>query len=120
MQRHALLPLLEFKRLMVSGQDGAALRLPFAELVRRTPQPRLVFQIVRIVRARCDAAGLPHCTAHGLRKAAASRLAELGAGESEIMAITGHTTSKEVVRYTRGARQKVLAAKAMARFDEGK
>jgi integrase len=41
-------------------------------------------------------------------------LAELGAGESEIMAITGHTTSKEVVRYTRGARQKVHAAKAIA------
>jgi integrase len=63
-------------------------------------------------------AALPHCTAHGLRKAAAARLAELGAGESEIMAVTGHTTSKEVTRYTRGARQKVLATKAMARFDE--
>jgi hypothetical protein len=45
---------------------------------------------------------------------------QLGAGESEIMAVTGHTTSKEVTRYTRGARQKVLAAKAMARFDENK
>lgn len=71
-------------------------------------------------RERCDEAGLPHCSAHGLRKAAAARLAELGAGESEIMAVTGHTTSKEVVRYTRGARQKVLAAKAMARLDENK
>jgi len=71
-------------------------------------------------RERCNEAGLPHCSAHGLRKAAAARLAELGAGESEIMAVTGHTTSKEVVRYTRGARQKVLAAKAMARFDENK
>lgn len=71
-------------------------------------------------RERCDEAGLPHCSAHGLRKAAAARLAELGAGESEIMAVTGHTTSKEVTRYTRGARQKVLAAKAMARFDENK
>jgi integrase len=34
-------------------------------------------------RQRCDEAGLPHCSAHGLRKAAAARLAELGAGESE-------------------------------------
>ena len=71
-------------------------------------------------RERCNEADLRHCSAHGLRKAAAARLAELGAGESEIMAVTGHTTSKEVVRYTRGARQKVLAAKAMARFDENK
>jgi integrase len=69
-------------------------------------------------RKQCDAAGLSHCSAHGLRKAAAARLAELGAGESEIMAITGHRTSKEVTRYTRGARQKVLAAKAMARLSE--
>jgi len=29
-------------------------------------------------RKQCDHAGLPHCTAHGLRKAAAARLAELG------------------------------------------
>jgi integrase len=67
-------------------------------------------------RRRCDEAGLPHCSAHGLRKAAAARLAELGASENEIMAVTGHKTSKEVVRYTRAARQKVLAAQAMARF----
>ena len=68
-------------------------------------------------RKKCNEAGLSHCSAHGLRKAAAARLAELGAGESEIMAITGHRTSKEVTRYTRGARQKVLAAKAIARLD---
>ena len=71
-------------------------------------------------RERCNEANLPHCSAHGLRKAAAARLAEQGASENEIMAITGHTTSKEVVRYTRGARQKVLAAAAMARFDQNK
>jgi hypothetical protein len=32
------------------------------------------------------------------------------------MSITGHTTSKEVMRYTKAARQKVLAAAAMARL----
>ncbi len=66
-------------------------------------------------RKRCDEAGLPNCTAHGLRKAAAARLAELGAPENEIMAITGHRTSKEITRYTRGARQRVLAENAFAR-----
>jgi hypothetical protein len=29
-------------------------------------------------RARCDEAGLPHCSAHGLRKVASLRLAEYG------------------------------------------
>lgn len=64
----------------------------------------------------CDEAGLHHCSIHGLRKAAASRLAELGCSEFEIMAITGHTTSKEVTRYTRAARQKVRAESALKRL----
>ena len=63
-------------------------------------------------RKKCDEAGLVHCTAHGLRKAAARRLAEAGASEHEIMSWTGHTTSKEVTRYTRATRQRVLAVKA--------
>lgn len=67
-------------------------------------------------RVWCDEAGLKHCSAHGIRKAAAVRLAELGASEHEIMAVTGHRTSKEVTRYTRAARQKVLAGRAMDRI----
>jgi integrase len=65
------------------------------------------------MRKWCDEAGLPHCSAHGLRKAAAARLAERGCSTREIMAVTGHTTSKEVDRYTRGAEQKRLAARAL-------
>lgn len=68
------------------------------------------------VRKWCDSAGLPHCSIHGLRKAAAARLAELGCTEFEIMAITGHQTSKEVTRYTRGASQKVRAAAALRKM----
>jgi integrase len=64
----------------------------------------------------CDEAGLFHCSVHGLRKAAASRLAELGCTEQEIMAITGHRTSKEVVRYTRAASQKLRAKSALSRM----
>lgn len=64
----------------------------------------------------CDEAGLPQCSVHGLRKAAASRLAELGCTEQEIMAITGHSTSKEVARYTRAASQKLRAESALKRM----
>lgn len=67
----------------------------------------------------CDQAGLPHCSAHGLRKAAAARLAEIGCSEHEIMAITGHQTLKEVVRYTRAARRKGLAESGMAKLVAG-
>jgi len=62
-------------------------------------------------RDRCVEAGVPG-RAHGLRKAAATRLADAGASVHEIMAITGHRTLKEVERYTRAANQKRLAASA--------
>lgn len=64
----------------------------------------------------CDEAGLSNCSVHGLRKAAAARLAELGCTEQEIMSITGHRTSKEVTRYTRAASQKTRAESALRRM----
>jgi integrase len=67
----------------------------------------------------CEAAGVPG-RSHGLRKAAAARLAELGATEKEIMSITGHTTSKEIKRYTEAADKRKLAANATARSSKGK
>jgi integrase len=64
-------------------------------------------------RDRCDEAGLGHCSAHGLRKAAARRLAEAGCTNAEIKAITGHTTDQEVARYTAAVDRKRLARQAM-------
>jgi integrase/recombinase XerD len=66
----------------------------------------------------CNEAGLHHCTAHGLRKACAARLAERGASAHEIMSITGHKSLEEVERYTKAARQKVMAGAAMARLSQ--
>jgi integrase len=64
----------------------------------------------------CDAAGLPQrCKPHGLRKAACRRLAEAGCSANEIMAISGHATMKELVRYTAAADQARLARNAMAK-----
>lgn len=54
------------------------------------------------------------CTAHGLRKAAARRLAEAGCSAHEIASVTGHKTLKEVERYTRAVDQQRLATSAMA------
>jgi integrase len=67
-------------------------------------------------RAECNKAGLPHCSAHGLRKACARRLANAGCSQHEIAAITGHDSLKEVVRYTKGADQKRLAVSAMQKL----
>jgi site-specific recombinase XerD len=61
------------------------------------------------------AAGLPaKCKAHGLRKAAARRLAEAGCTAKQIQALTGHRSLEEVERYTRKADQKRLARQAVA------
>src|SRR5262252_1063133 len=65
----------------------------------------------------CDAAGLSQrCKPHGLRKAACRRLAEAGCSGNEIMAISGHATMKELVRYTKAADRALLARNAMARM----
>jgi integrase len=69
----------------------------------------------------CNEAGLPsECTSHGLRKAGAARLAEAGASELEIGAITGHQTSKEIARDTKAASQKRMAKAAMEKLTGNK
>jgi len=66
-------------------------------------------------------AGLPkNSSPHGLRKAAARRLAEAGCSASQIASITGHSTLKEVERYTASADQAKLARSAMKLLDGGK
>ncbi len=68
----------------------------------------------------CREAGLAdHCAAHGLRKAAARRLAEAGCTAHQIMAITGHKTLREVTRYTEAADRHGLAEAAMAKIGKG-
>ena len=63
----------------------------------------------------CNQADLPHCSAHGLRKAGATLAAERGASEPQLNAIFGWAeNSNEARRYTRAARQKVLAASAVS------
>jgi integrase len=54
------------------------------------------------------------CSAHGLRKAAARRLAEAGCTSKQIQAVTGHKSLDEVERYTKEAEQVLLAQQAMA------
>jgi integrase len=58
----------------------------------------------------CKLAGLPHCSAHGLRKSASRRLAEAGCSASQIAA--------EVSNYTKAADQKLLARQAFERLEE--
>ena len=64
-------------------------------------------------RDRCNEAGLPQCSAHGLRKAAATVAAENGATAHELMSIFGWLSLEEAQRYTRSADRKHLAQRGM-------
>ena len=97
-------------------------------IIEETPRKHMTFLVTEYAKPfsvaefgnwfseKCDEAGLKHCSAHGLRKAAAAYLAECGATTLQIMAITGHRSIAEVERYTREAGRTKLADGAMAKF----
>ncbi len=68
-------------------------------------------------RQRCDLAELPTCTAHGLRKALARRLAEGGATVNQGRAVTGHKSDRMFAHYSRSANQAALADGALANLE---
>jgi integrase len=77
--------------------------------------------LTAMMSAAIEAAGLPdRCVPHGLRKAAMRLLAEAGATEKQIAAISGHKTLREVQRYTKAADQRRLAADGMKKLPNGK
>jgi integrase len=70
-------------------------------------------------RERCDQAGLPQCSAHGLRKAMSRRLAEIGVTNLQGRAVTGHRTDRMFAHYAERADQERLADAAMANLETG-
>jgi integrase len=64
-------------------------------------------------RDRCNEAGLPHCTAHGLRKAGATMAAENGATVNQLMAVFDWDTPAQAKIYTDAADRKRMAGEAM-------
>jgi integrase len=70
-------------------------------------------------RELCNQAECPDVSAHGLRKATARRLAEIGCSANQIASITGHASLSEVQRYTKAADRKRMAREAMAKLIEG-
>ncbi len=115
---------------VVQAKTGTRLALPLHPALREAlaahPSEHLTFLVTRQgapftpagftnwFRETCDAAKLPKgCSPHGLRKAAARRLAEAGCSANEIASVTGHRTLSEVSRYTRAADQGRLAETAI-------
>jgi integrase len=98
---------------------------PLAEAIAAGPVGSLAFLetqygrrftdkgIGNAMRDWCNQAGLPHCTAHGLRKAGATIAAELGATTPQLMAIFDWATPGQAEPYIRAANRKRMANDAM-------
>lgn len=66
----------------------------------------------------CDAAGLPQCSSHGLRKAAAVIMAENGSTAPELCALFGWSKLETAEIYIREAQKRKMVGNAFARLDE--
>jgi integrase len=64
----------------------------------------------------CERAGLTGCSAHGVRKAVSSQMAEAGCTAPEIVAVTGHRDIRVAQRYIEDADQKKLASSAVTKL----
>jgi integrase len=62
----------------------------------------------------CDEAGLPQRSAHGLRKALATRAANIGLSQQELKALGGWENDEEVRTYTKNSDRHRLAEGALA------
>jgi integrase len=124
---------LTYRRGKTLKRSGAAVNIPvhpvLAELLATLPRDAFTFLQTRdrksrsgaglgnLMRRWCDAAGLPLCTSHGLRKAITVRLFEAGATSAEVIAVTGHGSVAEVEPYSRAINRAGLADAAMAKMD---
>jgi len=118
-----------------AGGEQAHLEIPvhpkLREIIDSTPSDHLTFLVTSFgkpysgngfgnsMREWCDAAGCSDVSSHGLRKACARRLAEIGCTTHEIASITGQASLSEVERYTRAANRNRLAQSAMTKLLEG-
>jgi integrase len=68
------------------------------------------------MRDRCDEAGLPQCSSHGLRKLTATRLIDAGCSDREVTAVLGHKSPSQLTRYIKERNQVTLADQAMRKL----
>jgi integrase len=107
------LPLLP--QLKATLDDGPTGDLAFLVTRRGTPWTKAALGTEFVAAAR--AAGVVGKSAHGMRKAAATRAAENGATERELEAIFGWSGGRMATLYTKSANRSRLAAGAIGKLD---
>ena len=120
---------------IVQEKTGTPVVIPLhpklREIINATPSGHLSFLVTHFgkpytapgfgnwFRELANEAGCPDVSAHGLRKATATRLADMECTVHEIASILGHTSIAVVEIYTRAANRKALAKSAMRKLIEG-
>jgi hypothetical protein len=87
-------------------------------LVNDLGRPFTINGLGNKMRDWCNAADLPQCSSHGLRKAAAVILAENGATAPELCAVFGWSKLETAEIYIREAQKRKMVANAFTRLDE--
>ena len=87
-------------------------------LVTELGSPFTINGLGNKMRDWCDAAALNHCSAHGLRKAAAVALAESGVTAPELCAVFAWGKLETAEIYIREANASRMSSNAFARLDE--
>lgn len=114
------------------GKTGIEAELPIlpelAAELRHVPPGQLLFlthgkgkgytpeSLGNLFQDWCKAAGVPNARAHGIRKAGATRLAQHGASEAEIMSYLAHKDTRMASVYFKKAQRGQLADSAFARL----
>lgn len=107
-KQHELMILPELRRVLDNSSLGND-----TYLVTKFGKPWIKESFSNWFSEACERAGLPKCSAHGLRKAGATIAAENGATEMELMAIFGWSSPQQAAVYTRKANRARLADRAM-------
>jgi integrase len=87
-------------------------------LVTENGRPFTINGFGNKMREWCDAAGLPQCSAHGLRSASAITFAESGATAPEMCAIFGWSKLETAEIYIREANKSKMSSNAFQRLEE--
>jgi integrase len=85
----------------------------FCFLMTRRNKPFTKESFGNFFRKACTAAGLPHCSSHGLRKATLRRMAELEMANKTMKSVSGQTRDDTLAGYTATANQRTLADSAI-------
>ncbi|MCB2056740.1 MAG: tyrosine-type recombinase/integrase [Novosphingobium sp.] len=119
---------IQYRRLKTGGEVDLPIHPDLLDVLDQVPRDQMMFvthtggrpykpeSFGNWFRDQCRAAGLPECAPHGLRKAGATRLANAGATEFEIMAFLGHKSPREAATYTSKANRARLGDSAMEKL----